>query len=148
LYKSINSGPPIKVENPERRDYMAFTSDPVKEGVVYASGHPSTGGNTGFIKSTDGGLTWQKIADVLNPPINFHAITISSSQPNVLYGFDSGGRGLFKSVDEGNTWTNMTQPPAAYVISLAVDPKNSDIVFAGTDKGIFESTTVQKNGNS
>jgi hypothetical protein len=30
---------PIKVENPERRDYMAFASDPVKEGVVYASGH-------------------------------------------------------------------------------------------------------------
>ncbi len=33
----------------------------------------------------------------------------------------------------------MTQPPAAYVISLAVDPKNTNIVFAGTDKGIFES---------
>jgi hypothetical protein len=30
---------PIKVENPERRDYMAFASEPVKEGVVYASGH-------------------------------------------------------------------------------------------------------------
>jgi hypothetical protein len=66
----------------------------------------------------------------------------------VLYDFDSEGRGLFKSVDKANTWTNMTQPPTAYVISLAVDPKNSNIVFAGTDKGIFESKDGAKHATS
>jgi hypothetical protein len=42
----------------------------------------------------------------------------------------------------------MTQPPAAYVISLAVDPKNSNIVFVGTNKGIFESKDGAKTCNS
>lgn len=92
LYKSVNGGPPVKVENAERRDYMAFTADPSKSGTVYASGHPSTGGNTGFIKSNNGGLTWQKVSDVLNPPVDFHAIAISDSNPNILYGFDSEGK--------------------------------------------------------
>jgi hypothetical protein len=52
LYRSVDGSPPVKVENPERRDYMAFTADPSKSGTVYASGHPSTGGNTGFIRSS------------------------------------------------------------------------------------------------
>jgi len=138
LYRSVNGSPPIRVENSERRDYMAFTADPVESGTVYASGHPSTGGNTGFIKSSDGGLTWRKIAEVLNPPVDFHAIAISNSNPDVLYGFDSEGRGLFKTTDSGNTWTNMTQP-LGYIFSLAIDPRNSDNVFAGTENGIFAS---------
>ncbi len=139
LYKSEDGSPPVKVENSERRDYMAFTADPSKSGMLYASGHPSTGGNTGFIRSSDGGVTWQKVSDVLNPPVDFHAIAISSSDPNRLYGFDSEGRGLFKTTDAGSTWTNMTEPPS-YISSLAIDPRNSDNIFAGTEKGIFIST--------
>ena len=57
LYRSENGSPPVKVENSERRDYMAFTADPSNSETVYASGHPSTGGNTGFIRSSDGGRT-------------------------------------------------------------------------------------------
>ncbi len=122
---------------------MAFTADPSKSGTVYASGHPSTGGNTGFIRSNDGGLTWQKVSDVLDPPVDFHAIAISSANPDILYGFDSEGRGLFKTTDRGNTWTNLTQP-LSYIFSLAIDPRNSDNIFAGTEKGIFASNNGGK----
>ena len=73
-------------------------------------------------------------------------MAISSSDPNRLYGFDSEGRGLFKTTDGGNTWTNMTQPPS-YIFSLSIDPRNSDNIFAGTEKGVFISNNGAQTWN-
>lgn len=65
FYKSINGSQPVKVDQ-QRADYMAFNA-PQTEGVpLYASGHPSTGGNMGLVKSTDGGQTWQSVSEVLD----------------------------------------------------------------------------------
>lgn len=137
FYKSVNGGPPVKVDQ-QRADYMAFNA-PQTEGVpLYASGHPSTGGNMGLVKSTDGGQTWQSVSQVLDPPVDFHAMAVSRSNPNVIVGFDSGGRGLFKTTDAGNTWQSLNYPE--YITSLAIAPDNSEEVFAGTDNGIFRSS--------
>ena len=54
FYQSISGAPPIKVDK-VRADYMAFNAPLVSGFPLYASGHPSTGGNTGLIKSNDGG---------------------------------------------------------------------------------------------
>jgi photosystem II stability/assembly factor-like uncharacterized protein len=136
FYKSVNGGPPVKVDQ-QRADYMAFNA-PQTEGVpLYASGHPSTGGNMGLVKSTDGGQTWQSVSKVLDPPVDFHAMAVSRSNPNVIIGFDSGGRGLFKTTDAGNTWQNLNYPE--YITALAIAPNNSEVVFAGTGNGIFKS---------
>lgn len=136
FYQSINGGPPIKVDK-ERADYMAFNAPPSTGIPLYASGHPSTGGNTGLIKSTDGGKTWESVAKVLDPPVDFHAMAISKSEPNIIMGFDSAGRGLFKTTDGGKTWDTLQYPD--YVSTLAISPLDSQIVFAGTGKGIFRS---------
>lgn len=136
FYQSINGGPPIKVDK-ERADYMAFNAPPSTGIPLYASGHPSTGGNTGLIKSTDGGKTWESVAKVLDPPVDFHAMTVSKSDPNIIIGFDSAGRGLFKTTDSGKTWDTLQYPD--YVSTLAISPLDSQIVFAGTGKGIFRS---------
>jgi photosystem II stability/assembly factor-like uncharacterized protein len=137
FYKSVNGGPPVKVDQ-QRADYMAFNA-PQTEGVpLYASGHPSTGGNMGLVKSTDGGQTWQSVSQVLDPPVDFHAMAVSRSNPNVIMGFDSGERGLFKTTDAGNTWQNLDYPE--YITALAIAPNNnSEVVFAGTGNGIFRS---------
>jgi photosystem II stability/assembly factor-like uncharacterized protein len=137
FYKSVNGSAPVKVDQ-QRADYMAFNA-PQTEGVpLYASGHPSTGGNMGLVKSTDGGETWQLVSNVLDPPTDFHAMAVSRSNPNVIIGFDSGGRGLFKTTDAGNTWQNLDYPE--YITALAIAPNNSEVVFAGTDNGIFRSS--------
>lgn len=136
FYQSINGGPPIKVDK-ERADYMAFNAPPSTGIPLYASGHPSTGGNTGLIKSTDGGKTWESVAKVLDPPVDFHAMAVSKSDPNIIIGFDSAGRGLFKTTDGGKTWDTLQYPD--YVSTLAISPLNSQIVFAGTGKGVFRS---------
>ncbi len=141
FYQSINGGPPIKVDK-ERADYMAFNAPPSVGIPLYASGHPSTGGNTGLIKSTDGGKTWESVAKVLDPPVDFHAMTVSQSDPNIIIGFDSGGRGLFKTIDSGKTWETLQYPE--YISALAISPHDPQIVFAGTGKGIFQSSDGAK----
>lgn len=128
FYQSVNGDPPVKVDE-QRADYMAFNAPYSQDIPLYASGHPATGGNTGLIKSTDGGKTWQQVATILDPPVDFHTMAIGNSIPSTIIGYDSGGRGLFRTIDAGNTWEKLPEPD--YITSLAIDPTNSDIVFAG-----------------
>ncbi|NOS61457.1 MAG: hypothetical protein HOO66_00180 [Nitrosarchaeum sp.] len=139
FYQSRSGAPPVKVDK-VRADYMAFNAPHDKNSPLYASGHPSSGGNTGLIKSTDGGMTWQQVAKVLEPAVDFHAMTLSNSDPNLILGFDSGGRGLFKTIDAGNTWENLAYPE--YISALAISPNDSQLIFAGTGNGIFKSNDV------
>ena len=141
FYQSVNGGPPIKVDE-QRADYMAFNA-PADSGVpLYASGHPSTGGNTGLIKSTNGGKTWESVATVLDPPVDFHAMAVSQSDPSVIIGFDSEGRGIFKTMDGGKTWERSENPDV--VTALTISPNDSQVIFAGTGKGIFQSNDGAK----
>jgi len=137
FYKSISSGPPVKVDK-VRADYMAFNAPPIPGIPLYSSGHPSSGGNTGLIKSSDGGATWQQVATILDPPVDFHAMAISKSDPNIIIGFDSGGRGFFKTADAGKTWENLEYPE--YISALAISPSDSQSIFAGTGNGISKSS--------
>lgn len=141
FYQSINGGPPFKVDK-VRADYMAFNAPPSTGIPLYASGHPPTGGNTDLIKSTDGGKTWESVAKVLEPPVDFHAMTVSKSDPDTIIGFDSGARGLFRTTDAGKTWETLQYPD--YISALAISPNDSQIIFAGTGKGIFQSTDGAK----
>ena len=136
FYQSISGGPPVKVDK-MRADYMAFNAPPVPGIPLYASGHPSTGGNTGLIKSNDGGITWEHVSNVIEPPVDFHAMAISKQNPEMIIGFDSGARGLFKTVDAGKTWETLEYPE--YISALAISPNDSELIFAGTGKGIFKS---------
>ncbi|WP_268541930.1 WD40/YVTN/BNR-like repeat-containing protein [Candidatus Nitrosotenuis cloacae] len=139
FYQSVNGGPPVKVDE-QRADYMAFNA-PYNEGVpLYASGHPATGGNTGLIKSADGGKTWQQVATILEPPVDFHAMGVSKSNPDIIIGFDSAGRGLFKTTDAGKSWETLPVPD--YITTLVIDPGDSNVVFAGfagSQKGVSKS---------
>lgn len=137
FYQSVNGGPPIKVDE-QRADYMAFNAPYAQGTPLYASGHPATGGNTGLIKSTDGGKTWQQVATILEPPVDFHAMAVSKSDPNLIIGFDSAGRGLFKTTDAGQNWQKLEFPE--YMSALAISPSDPNVIFAGTGKGIYQST--------
>ncbi len=141
FYHSHDGNPPFKVDI-IRADYMAFNAPPITGIPLYASGHPSTGGNTGLIKSTDGGQSWESVAKVLDPPVDFHAMAISKSDPNTIIGFDSGARGLFKTTDAGKIWEMLQYPD--YVSALAISPNDSQNIFAGTGKGIFQSNDGAK----
>src|SRR3990170_2219319 len=129
FYHSHDGNPPFKVDI-VRADYMAFNA-PTTAGIpLYASGHPASGGNTGLIKSIDGGQSWESVSKVLEPPVDFHAMSVSKSDPNTIIGFDSAGRGLFKTVDAGKSWENLSDPSLT-ITSIAVDTQNKIIYVAG-----------------
>lgn len=126
----------------DRSDLMGFSIGS-REGVMYSSGHPpSMGGNLGFRKSTDSGVTWQTISPVTNPPVDFHAMTASRADENVLYGSPGGGTSLYMTTDEGRTWNTINIPDR--IISLAAHPLDRNTVFAGTVSGLFSSNNQGK----
>ena len=142
FYQSISDAPPVKVDK-VRADYMAFNAPLVSGFPLYASGHPSTGGNTGLIKSNDGGVTWEHVSNVIEPPVDFHSMAVSKQNPETIIGFDSGARGLFKTVDAGQSWEILEYPE--YISALTISPDDSELIFAGTGNGIFKSDNGGKN---
>jgi hypothetical protein len=118
---------------------MGFLVSPSREGVMYSSGHPPTGGNLGFRKSTDGVQTWQTISSVTSPtPVDFHAMAASAADENLIYGSPGSGNDIYITHDEGNTWERLSPP--ARTISLAAHPNDSNVVYAGTLDGLFVSS--------
>ena len=127
FYQSINGASPIKVDE-KRADYMSFVAPPQAGVPLYSSGHPETGGNSGLIKSTDGGRTWEFVSNVIEPPVDFHAMAISKSKPKTIIGFDSDARGLFKTIDGGESWEKLPFPE--YITALAISPLDSKLIFS------------------
>lgn len=114
-------------------DYMGFSAHPSDPNTFYSSGHPSRGGNIGFQKSTDGGKTWQKIANGVGGPVDFHAMTISQADPNIVYGWYRGQ--LQRSSDEGRNW-QVVPSNIENVFVFATSPTAKDTVYAGTVNGL------------
>jgi hypothetical protein len=143
LYNKKQNSSWIKVGN-DKSDLMGFVVNPTKEGVMYSSGHPINGGNLGFRMSTDSGKTWQNISSVTDNPIDFHAMSISPINNNILYGSPGGGYTLFITQDEGKTWSAITSTPSQ-IVSIAADPIDSNGIYIGTGSGIFYSNDQGKN---
>jgi photosystem II stability/assembly factor-like uncharacterized protein len=106
----------------------------------------------GIWKTIDGGLNWTCLTDNF-PNLSANTIYMAASNTQVLYAgtgesFPGGtylkGSGIFKSIDKGNTWTQLTSTSNdenfAYVNRLAVDPNNENNVIAATESGIMKST--------
>jgi photosystem II stability/assembly factor-like uncharacterized protein len=113
-------------------DYMGFTPHPALANIFFTSGHPRFGGNLGFQKSEDGGHTWKKISDGANGPADFHAMTISPADTDLVYGWY---RGLQRSVDGGKLWETLNTS-LSRVIALFTDPQDQNRVFAATVEGL------------
>jgi len=118
-----------------RDDLMGFSAHPIEANIFFSSGHPSSGGNIGFQKTTDGGLSWERISDGLGGRVDFHSMTVSQVNPDIVYGFF--GNKLQRSTDGGLSWEYAKGTIAP--ISLSSDPKNEHIVYASTQNGVMMS---------
>jgi photosystem II stability/assembly factor-like uncharacterized protein len=117
-------------------DYMGFTPHPADPSIFFASGHPAGGGNLGFIRSTDGGRTWEKISAGVGGPVDFHQMDVSRADPNLIYGVF---RGLQVSEDGGNSWKTVARtPPELY--DLAASANDTKTLFAATQQGLLVSS--------
>ena len=143
LYNKKQNSSWVKVGS-DQSDLMGFVINPNKQGVMYSSGHPVNGGNLGFRMSTDSGKTWQTISSVTDNPIDFHAMSISPVNNNILYGSPGGGYALFITHDQGKTWSIITSIPSQ-IVSIAANPLDANGVYIGTGSGIFYSNDQGKN---
>ncbi len=77
----------------------------------------------------------------------------SASNANVAYAsfdrhmLDDFAPYVFKTTDGGKTWTNISGnlPARAYVHALKEDPKNPNLLYAGTELGLFATYDGGKN---
>jgi photosystem II stability/assembly factor-like uncharacterized protein len=107
-------------------DILTLALDPSSPWIVYA------GTSSGVFKSVNGGVSWNTAgSDLSSTPIR--ALAIDPRWPTTIYAATEHS-GVFKSVDGGLRWSvaGTGLPAASTVQSLAIDPVNSEIVYAGT----------------
>ena len=110
----------------------------------------------GVWKTDDAGRTWHPIFDE-QPTQSIGAIAVAPSDPNVIYvGSGEGlhrpdlsvGNGIYRSMDGGRSWTHLGLTDGQQISELAVDPRNSNRLFAAvlghpygpnSERGIYRS---------
>lgn len=105
-------------------------------------------------KTVNNGTTWTPIFED-EGSYSIGNVEIDPSNPNTVWvgtGEDVGGRhvgygdGIYKSMDGGQSWTNMGLSDSQHISTILVHPDNSDIVWAaaqgplwnaGGDRGLY-----------
>ncbi len=83
-------------------------------------------------KSTDGGDTWQELTGMHRHSVRALAIAPTDSNYLIAAAID----GAFRSTDAGATWTRFSpehHPDLIRLHSVAIDPKDPNIVYLGTE---------------
>jgi photosystem II stability/assembly factor-like uncharacterized protein len=146
--KQQTSGGPVVTDNTAAEFHctlLTIAESPVKAGVIWA------GADDGNIQVTrDGGKTWTNvIGNVKGLPPNSWIPAIEASHFDAGTAYvavdrhrdDDFGPHAFKTTDYGQTWTSIKGdlPPKGYVHVVREDPKNRNLLYAGTELGIFAS---------
>ncbi|MFT7157024.1 MAG: photosystem II stability/assembly factor-like uncharacterized protein [Parvicella sp.] len=129
---------------------VALDESPLQEGLLYA------GTDDGLIHVTeDNGATWRKISSFPAIPANTYVNAIVTSKHDVkkVYAvFNNHKNGDFKpyilvSMDKGATWKAVqgNLPERGSVYDIAEDNINGNLLFAGTEFGLFTSIDAGKN---
>ena len=100
----------------------------------------------GLFKTTNGGATWTPIGDGKIPVGSMGAIAVADSDPKVIYvgtGSDgvrsnvSTGRGVYKSVNAGETWEFAGLYDAGQIGGIRVHPTNPDVAWVAANGNAF-----------
>ncbi len=121
---------------------VALSESPKQEGLLYV------GTDDGLVQVTsDGGATWTKYEKFLGVPDMTYVSCLLASQheANVVYAaFENHKMGdykpyVFKSRDRGKTWEAIASnlPERGSVYTLAEDHAKLELLFAGTEFGLF-----------
>ncbi len=117
--------------------------DPTDENTAYAAA-----ADGGIFRTFDGGDTWEATFDFM-PTLSMGAVAIDPSDPNVVYAgtgevnpgrgsLTYGGAGLFRSNDQGSTWTLLGLEDTGSIGRILIDPEDPNVIHAAAMGHIWE----------
>jgi hypothetical protein len=114
---------------------LAYAGMQASKAVLLAALHGPAGG---VFRSTDSGATFSATSCPIGDALS--VVTAPSSMSTVIAGANGGATGVYLSADSGSTWSPGGAGLASTTVqSLAVDPINASIVYAGTAAGVYRS---------
>jgi photosystem II stability/assembly factor-like uncharacterized protein len=145
--KQKDSGGPITPDNSGAEMHCTITTiaqSPLEKGVIWC------GTDDGNLQLTrDGGKTWANvIANIKGLPRNTWCSRVESShfQAGTAYATFDGHRAddyatyIYKTADFGKTWASIkSNLPFGWVHVIREDHKNRNLLYVGTEFGIFAS---------
>ena len=148
MYKSTDAGKTWTHLGLRESQMIAYIDvDPKDPDRLFVAvlGHPyGPNAERGIFRSTDGGRTFEKVL-FKDDYTSGNDVRIDPSNPNVVYaalwqqqqsfiegqGFGGGGNGIFKSVDGGTTWRQLTDGlPSVIQANIVIAPSNPKVLYA------------------
>ncbi len=152
VHRSLNQGDDFTEISPDlttggKTGDVAFSTlstlheSPLRFGLLYA------GSDDGLIHVTkDAGGSWQRISDELPADMWVTRVFASAHEEGTVYASLNGYRWddftpyVFKSSNYGQTWERIGEDlPLEPVNTVEEDPVNPDIIYVGTDHGLYIS---------
>jgi len=130
----------VGAENYGTLAYIA--ESPHEKGVIW------TGSDDGLVQLTrDNGVTWKNVTPKGLAECLINAIEVSPFDKGTAYiattryKFNDHAPGLYKTTDYGGTWTKIDRgiPAEAFTRVVREDDVRRDLLFAGTERGLFIS---------
>ena len=129
---------------------VSLSESPKKQGLLYV------GTDDGLVQVTeDDGANWHKVDGIKGVPTNTYVnqLVASMHDENVVYGaFNNHKNGdfkpyLFKSTNKGKSWVSISNglPERGSVYTIAEDHVDANLLFAGTEFGVFVSNDGGEN---
>jgi len=143
--KQGNGGGPYTNEAVGAENYGALSyikESPTEKGVIW------TGSNDGFVYLTrDNGAHWKNVTPKGLKQTLINAIEVSTHNPatayiaTTRYKFNDFTPAIYKTTNYGKTWTNISTgiPYGAYTRVVREDKVRKDLLYAGTETGIYIS---------
>lgn len=156
VWKSTNGGSTWNESTPTVLAYpvTSLAIDPVNPNIIYAAtGERNPGGlggsqtpGVGMLRSTNGGASWQAFAVPTNNQW-LASIRINPEDSDILFagGGSPGGNGtLFRSNDQGETWTAIWQATgplfSSQIWDIEINPDDTSEIYIGTWNQVLRST--------
>lgn len=136
VYKSEDGGETWQFSSTGLRSGVNFpdvTVDPINNNSIYV-----TTENDFVYKSVNGAETWQQIRVGLASR-SYSSIVVSPDNPDLLLA-GSLDEGAYISTNGGENWEFASDEITDPVHSLAFDPVERTIIYAGTELGMYRST--------
>jgi photosystem II stability/assembly factor-like uncharacterized protein len=144
--KQASSGGPITKDNTGVEVYdtiFSVVESPVQKDLIWA------GTDDGLIQLTrDGGQHWENVTPKAMP--EWGTVSMIEASPRDAatvyvaverHKMDDFTPYVFKTTDFGKTWSKLVEgiPANDYVHAVRVDPRHLNLLFAGTEQGVYVS---------